>query len=129
MNLYFFYCGLGVLRFIIRELLETLFSRMRANPAGGAEDSYTSNIFHDTDSYRVPAVPDPTGVANRSYSPHSSSQPYAKNLAQHLETIKDFNGGMKSPCLNSHVSARDKAWSHNYLTSLRLDPQKTCNGK
>jgi len=52
---------------------------------------------------------DPNGLSINPFDPNRSSQPYASNLAQQLDNIKNLNGGQASPADNTFLTAQDQA--------------------
>jgi len=149
---FIFYSGLGGFRFIIRELLDTLFLKMNANPnpgggaanpnpgggaanpnpgggaanpnpgGGAANPNPGGGAGSSWVNHRDLPVPDPTGIANRPFNRNDTSQPYAEYLANRLDLIRVRNGGRQSPAFNGYLTAKDREWAESYLMSLGRNP-------
>jgi len=79
------------------------------NQGGGAQGNQGGNIHP-----YVQPVNDTGGIRNFPYlnpstgRPYPTYQPYATQLANHLDGIRHLNGGSDSPAYNSYVNPMDK---------------------
>jgi hypothetical protein len=80
------------------------------------------------------AVPDPHGTRLTPFVnpnpnlPHRSYQPYATYLANHLDNIRNLNGGKACPIYNNHIGNEDKNWLRTYYQALGRNPSIAQNG-
>jgi hypothetical protein len=61
-------------------------------------------------------------------SDENSGQPYAINLANHLDSIRSTNGGRVAPVYNSHINPVDRHWLNSYYQGIGKNPSIAQNG-
>ena len=76
------------------------------------------------------AVPvlDPTNVKTTIMGQLASYQPYATNLANHLDRIRPLNGGRASPIFNNNIYPSDRDWLRTYYQHINRNPNIAQNG-
>lgn len=139
-----FYCGLGGLRFAVIEYLNNINLTMNANPGvptnpgagnqanpgagnqanpGGGNQANPGAGNPINPGVNVNNITDPTGVGLQPFNPARTSQPYAGNFANRLDTIRGLNGGRASPAYNTHLANGDRRWVESYLISIGRNPR------
>lgn len=83
----------------------------------------------------VPPVQDPGGIRGSFLDPATQQwrptyQPYARDLARHLDSIRNLPGGHKAVCLNDQlVNSADRLWLQEYFQAKQKVWNWQGNGK
>ena len=138
-----FFAGLGGLRFLIREFLDSYILTMNA-PGGGNNPNNppvnapvqgaNANPPANTSLPYVAPVQDLQGIRQRPFinpatgQMYTTYQPYASDLAAHLDNIRGLNGGRATPVYNTHINAVDRHWLEYYYVGIGRNPSIAQNG-
>ena len=125
--------GFNGLRLFIKSLTEEYIYAMM--PAGGGPQAPQGGgpQVPQGGGPQVP-VADPSGIRQRSFinpqtgQRYNTYQPYARNLATYLDSIRPLNGGRATPIYNTYINAADKNWLNSYYQGNNRNASIAQNG-